>query len=205
MYLFDKANFEITEDSIDLDKGMYTAKMATLDVVNSNRRMLMKGVMDQSPSLLVVSDWNHSAGHGDAAPVAKASLVEVESDLIASFEYQMDDPISKRSFDRVMYLKDRVEFSLGYKVKEYTIDYDAECLKIYKAQFKEGSPVTMGASPDTKVQEGELEVSFDSWLATKLKTKTKKQDQKFDMTTAETVSLINELKRRNFNFKLLAR
>ena len=208
LYLYDVQGAKLELDAFDEKKGTYKAKVATLNVRNGNYRMLVSGVLAPDNGYLVGSDWNHSAGMGDAAPVAKVELYEESESMIANFQHDISDERSMASFRRVMFLREAIEFSLGYKVTEYTIDYEDECMKVYKALFKEATPTAFGASPDTKVVDSAgSRQDFDDWFSKELangKPKEKEEEKKeITINDTNTLTLINELKRREFDFGLL--
>ena len=205
LYVYDTPAKLVT-DQVDVEKGRYRALVATLDVVNANHRMLASGILGTDTSTVFVSDWNHSAGRGDIPPVAKASLAEQDSAIYASFQHDIENERSMDSFRRNMFFKDELQFSLGYRVKEYSINYEEEYIKVLEADFREVTPAVMGASPNTKVVDKGKDLAFDVWFASEVgKGKSKDEEEvktEIDFDNVSTLNLVNALRKRKFDFSI---
>ena len=161
-------------DNFDEEKGTYRALVATLDVVNANRRMLTSGILGKDINTVFVSEWNHSSARDYYPPVAKAAISEQDKTIYAVIQHDLSDEASMKSFKRNLFFKDELEFSLSYYIKEYVINYEEEYIKVTKADFREVTPAVAGASPGTKVVDQGKEMSLDSWLNGQFKKPEKK-------------------------------
>ena len=132
-------------DKFDEEKGTYRALVATLDVVNANRRMLASGILGKDASTVFVSEWNHSSARDYYPPVAKAIISEQDKIIYANMQHDLSDEASMRSFKRNMFFKDELQFSLAYHIKEYVINYEEEYIKVTKADFREVTPALLWA------------------------------------------------------------
>ena len=187
-------------DNFDEGKGTYRALVATLDVVNANRRMLASGVLGGDTPTVFVSEWNHSSARDYSPPVAKATISEQDKIIYATMQHDLSDEASMRSFKRNMFFKDELQFSLAYQIKEYSINYEEEFIKVIKAEFVEVTPAALGASPGTKVIDQGKEMSLDTWLNAQFKGEEKKEE---GLKSIATTDMLNELRRRKYDFSIL--
>ena len=160
--IFDAAEAELDVDS----KGNLTAVMATLDVVNRNRRMLKAGVLGSKVATIAVSDWMHNSVSGGIfsppteKPVAVGQLREDGKKLIMTASYNMERDYARDSFEYIRDNKPIISFSLGYMPTKYEFlnQGGKEYMGIYQADFFEGSPLVRGleASPGTRVLSADM-------------------------------------------------
>ena len=192
-------------DTFDEEKGTYKALVATLDVVNANRRMLASGILGKNTPTVFVSGWNHSSGKDYYPPVAKAMLIEKDKAIYANIQHDLDNPESMISFKRNLFFKDVLQFSLGYVVEEYLINNEEEFIKVTQADFREMTPAVLGASPNTKVIDQGKELFLDTWLDNKLEKKEENEEENNEekLEDIKTVDMLNELRRRKYDFSIL--
>ena len=196
-------------DQVDIDAGTYKAMVGSLDVVNANRRMLASGILGSESIVVIGSDWNHSSGRGDRMPVSVAKLVEADKQITANFQHDVDDEQSMAALRRVGFLHAQgvaVEFSLGYRINEYSINYEKEYIKILDADFGEVTPAVFGASPGTKILDSATDAEFDTALKAELAKQGTNEPGPtvVDLSKVETVSLVNEMRKRKFDFRVLS-
>ena len=137
------------------------ARVATLDVINRNGRMLNRGVLGENKVSVMVSEWGHNSTPGffesSVTPMTYGDLTESNGAIHLDAVY----PNLQRTLDAFAHLKhmrDMLGFSLTYRPTEYTWakseDEEDMYLSIDKADFYEVTPDSkyFVASPGTKVE-----------------------------------------------------
>ena len=140
-----------------------TSRVARLDVINKNRRLLKADVMQRDTVRIVVSDWGHDSvprstffgGTPRKKPVGIADLTQSGSFLMADTLYPTGRPESLDSYDYVKTYRDIIGYSVTYRPMKYSYkrNKDGVYVEIEKAEFAEVTPDVNNfvASPGTRV------------------------------------------------------
>jgi len=133
----------------DDKEGSFTARIATLNVIDKDGDITRQGAFPQGKEVLV-SAYQHGSWMG-ALPVGKAVINESGDDVIAEGEFNLNTQIGKEHYEAVKFSGGLQEWSYGFRVEESgdeTID-DQQVRVIKKVDPYEISPVLLGAGVDT--------------------------------------------------------
>ena len=137
-----------------------TARVASLGVKNANGRTLASGVLGgkDAKARAVLSAWNHSSMPGffdkGQMPVGYGTIEESKDNryLMAEWGF-LDGPEADKTYDLLKSHRG-IQWSIGYKPTKY----DEAGLVIMRATVVEGSPVILGASPNTRTTRVDAEL-----------------------------------------------
>ena len=135
------------------DAGAFTARIATLNVIDKDSDVTVKGAFEGSAPVRV-SRFNHSSAVRDDLPVGVATIQEVGDQVIAEGQLNLDTPGGQQLYDTLKFeAKNGVasEWSYGFTVEE-SDDGEQDDQKVrFLRRLKafEISPVMRGAGLDT--------------------------------------------------------
>jgi phage head maturation protease len=135
------------------DAGSFTARIATLDVIDKDNDVTIKGAFEGSDPVRV-SRFNHSSAVRDDLPVGVATIQEVGDQVIAEGQLNLDTVGGRDLYDTLKFeAKNNVrsEWSYGFTVEE-SEDGEQDDQKVrFLRRLKafEISPVMRGAGMDT--------------------------------------------------------
>ncbi len=152
----------------DATKGQVSAVFATLDVVDKDGDVTVKGAFkDGAPC--VISDWNHTSWSG-ARPVGKGVIREVGNEAVFEGHFFMNTSHGRDAFETVKGMSEDggpgCEWSYGFDVLDSepaTKDssYGKEHRRTLKSmRVHEVSPVMVGAGVGTRVLSMKSEKTF---------------------------------------------
>lgn len=135
----------------DADKGEVDAVFATLDVIDRDNDVTLKGAfVDGAP--VVISAYGH-ASWGGALPTGKGTIREVGNEAVMSGRFFMDTQHGADTFRTVKGLGEMQEWSYGYDVT--LSDYgekDGQRVRFLKGlKTYEVSPTLQGAGINTRL------------------------------------------------------
>ena len=135
------------------DAGAFTARIATLNVIDKDNDVTVKGAFEGSDPVRV-SRFNHSSAVRDDLPVGVAAIQEVGDQVIAEGQLNLDTVGGRDLYDTLKFeAKNNVasEWSYGFTVEE-SEDGEQDDQKVrFLRRLKafEISPVMRGAGMDT--------------------------------------------------------
>ncbi len=135
------------------DAGAFTARIATLGVIDKDNDVTIKGAFEGSDPVRV-SRFNHSSAVRDDLPVGVATIKEVGDDVIADGQLNLDTAGGRDLYDTLKFeARNGVasEWSYGFTVEE-SEDGEQDDQKVrFLRRLKafEISPVMRGAGLDT--------------------------------------------------------
>lgn len=135
------------------DAGAFSARIATLNVIDKDNDVTMKGAFEGSDPVRV-SRFNHSSAVRDDLPVGVATIQEVGDQVIAEGQLNLDTVGGRDLYDTLKFeAKNNVasEWSYGFTVEE-SEDGEQDDQKVrFLRRLKafEISPVMRGAGMDT--------------------------------------------------------
>ena len=128
--------------------GAFTARIATLNVVDADNDVTLSGAFPNKTVL--VSAYQHGSWQG-ALPVGKAVIREDGDEVIAEGEFNLATDTGKEHYEAIKFLGSLQEWSYGFRATEYELskrdEKDVRLLK--KVDPFEISPVIKGAGKDT--------------------------------------------------------
>jgi HK97 family phage prohead protease len=138
--------FELKADDAE---GSFTARIATLGVIDKDDDIIQPGAFPAAKDV-VVSSFQHTSWQG-ALPIGMASLAENGQEAIATGRLFLDTTGGSDAHKFLKQAGNLVEWSFGFKVDEWTM---AEVLgkrvrHIMKLEPYEVSPVLVGAGINT--------------------------------------------------------
>ena len=143
-----EANMEKKSIQIELKRdkpGTFIARIATLNVIDADADITLPGAFPQDKTILV-SAYQHGSWMG-SLPVGKAVIQEVEDQVIAQGEFNLNTESGKEHYEAVKFSGDLQEWSYAFKPIEYEMGkqdgQDVRFLK--KVDPFEISPVLKGA------------------------------------------------------------
>lgn len=149
----------------DAAKGHVQAVFATLDVVDKDGDVTVKGAFDNG-SPVIVSDWNHKSWDG-AKPVGKGVIREVGNEVVADMQFFMNTTHGRDAFETVKALSEDgpgTEWSYGFDVVDSEPGNKAKGpdhrRTLKKMKVHEVSPVMIGAGVGTRVTAVKSEKTF---------------------------------------------
>lgn len=137
---------KITDES----KGQVEAVFATLDVIDSDGDVTLKGAFDDGAPVRI-SAYNHKSWK-DALPVGRGTIHEVGGEAILKGEFFLSTTHGRDTFETVKAMDDLQEWSYGYDVvdAEQGTKDDRSVQFLKKLKVHEVSPVILGAGVDTR-------------------------------------------------------
>ena len=150
----DKSMSNIVRKSVDLklksDKeGSFTARIATLDVIDKDGDVTVAGAFPEGREVLV-SAYDHSSWMGEL-PVGKATLTEKDNEVVAEGQFNLNSQSGKEHYEAVKFSGNLQQWSYGFTITESGEETrDGQEVRILKAlEPYEISPVLLGAGSDT--------------------------------------------------------
>lgn len=148
----------------DAAKGHVTAVFATLDVVDKDGDVTVKGAF-RDGAKVAISDWNHTSWQG-AKPVGKGTIREDGKDVVCEMQFFMSTTHGREAFETVKSMHDDgpgVQWSYGFDVLDAEpaqkgSSFGEKHRRTLKSmQVHEVSPVMIGAGVDTRVTDVKAE------------------------------------------------
>lgn len=131
-------------------EGSFTAKIATLNVIDKDGDVTVAGAFPEGKEVLV-SAYQHESWQG-ALPVGKAVISEKGEDVLAEGEFNLATQTGREHYEAVKFSGGLQEWSYGFQVKdmEPDADWEGQKVRILKSVDPyEISPVLLGAGIDT--------------------------------------------------------
>ena len=152
LYFDSFSDTELVDVSEREGTGLVSAYIATLGVMNRNKRFIALDAVKDEFSV-VVSDYNHSSAINpfiEGRPPVAAGTVYKDGRrlLLKDAVYPMDVDRSRDAFKMLQVTKSAVDWSIAYT--PFEADRRSDGLYISKMRAYETSPVGMGASPNTR-------------------------------------------------------
>lgn len=150
-----EANMErknFTGVQLKADKpGQFIARIATLNVVDSDGDVTLPGAFPDGKSILV-SAYQHGSWNG-GLPVGKAVIQEKGNEVLIEGEFNLNTETGKEHYNTIKFAPELQEWSYGFKAIEHSFEQregkDVRLLK--KLDVFEASPVLKGAGVGTAV------------------------------------------------------
>lgn len=150
-------------------EGSFIARIATLNVVDKDGDVTLPGAFPESKEVLV-SAYQHESWMG-ALPVGKAVIKEVDNDVIAEGQFNLDMESGREHYEAVKFSGGLQEWSYGFQVTKAGEDTrDGEKVRVIETvEPYEISPVLLGAGIGTatlaiKNQKSTLKEQSDTTL-----------------------------------------
>lgn len=151
------------EDTDNENVKVIVARVASLDVVNKNNRLLPSGILGDKRVMVAMSNYDHDSIQGGflgirgtSLPVAQSDMYEKNGALWTRTEFDLTDEESNRHFIRLNRVRDVMGFSIGYypiKAEMVVVpNRRRKAQKITDADFIEHTPTMTPASPGTGVR-----------------------------------------------------
>ena len=140
------------------EEGAFTARIATLDVIDHDGDLTRPGAFPKKDVL--VSAYQHGSWNG-ALPVGKATIREEGNAAIAEGKFNLATTTGRDHYEAVKFAGDKQEWSYGFKVIGSAPDKEIEAYAkehdgarpvriITKVEPYEISPVLLGAGINTQ-------------------------------------------------------
>lgn len=132
-------------------EGSFTAKIATLNVIDKDGDVTIPGAFPEGKEVLV-SAYQHESW-GGALPVGKAIIREKGENVLAEGEFNLATQTGREHYEAVKFSGGLQEWSYGFSVKdvEPEVDWEGQKVRLLKAvEPYEISPVLLGAGIDTQ-------------------------------------------------------
>jgi HK97 family phage prohead protease len=137
----------------DADKGEITGVFSTLNVIDSDGDVTLKGAFEDGAKVRI-SAYGHKSWEG-ALPVGKATIKEVGNEAIFDGRIFLDTQAGRDTFTVIKELgaDGLQEFSYGYDPLEYSYgEYEGRDVRfLSKLKVHEVSPVLLGAGVGTRL------------------------------------------------------
>lgn len=137
----------------DADKGEITAVFATLNVVDSDGDVTVKGAFPTGAKVRI-SAYGHTSWEG-RLPVGKGTIREVGDEAILDGKFFLDTPEGRDTFTVVKELGDDglQEFSYGYDPVKFSYgEFEGRDVRfLEELKVHEVSPVLLGAGVGTRL------------------------------------------------------
>ncbi|MDD5095625.1 MAG: HK97 family phage prohead protease [Dehalococcoidia bacterium] len=101
---------ELKEDK----PGVFTAKIATLNVIDKDQDVTLPGSFPQGKSILI-SAYQHESWMG-ALPVGKGTVKEVGNDVIVEGEFNLKTETGREHYETIKFAPELQEWSYGFRV-----------------------------------------------------------------------------------------
>lgn len=131
-------------------EGAFTAKIATLNVIDKDGDVTISGAFPEGKEVLV-SAYQHESW-GGALPVGKAIIKEIGNDVIAEGEFNLKTQTGREHYEAVKFSGGLQEWSYGFTVKDANNEgeFEGQKVRILKSvEPYEISPVLLGAGVGT--------------------------------------------------------
>lgn len=132
--------------------GSFTARIATLNVVDKQGDETLPGAIEEGKEILV-SAYMHGSWTGgkDSLPIGKAVLRETETEILGDGEFNLKTETGREHYETIKFSGGLQEWSYGFKVDESTEEQrDGHRVRILeKITIFEMAPVLKGAGTDT--------------------------------------------------------
>lgn len=134
----------------DAEQGLVEAVFATLNVVDKDGDVTVKGAFEDGAAVRI-SAYGHTSW-GGVLPVGKGTIHEADDEAVLSGQFFMDTPHGRDTFATVKGLGTLGEWSYGFDVLESGKDtLDGETVNVLrKLKVHEVSPVLLGAGVNTR-------------------------------------------------------
>lgn len=134
----------------DADKGEVVAVFATLDVIDSDRDVTVKGAFETGAPVRI-SAYGHKSWEG-LLPVGKGTIREIGQEAVMEGRFFLDTVAGRDTFTVVKELGDLQEWSYGYDVEDSEPgEVNGQNVRILKKlKVHEVSPVLLGAGVGTR-------------------------------------------------------
>lgn len=136
----------------DETKGTVEAVFATLDVIDADGDVTLKGAFDDGAPVRI-SAYNHQSWK-DALPVGRGTIHETDGEAILKGQFFLETQHGRDHFETVKGMGELQEWSYGYDIVEAdkgTKD-DQQVQFLKKLKVHEVSPVILGAGVDTRTR-----------------------------------------------------
>jgi len=150
----DKKMTDIERKSVRLEfkddkEGEFTARIATLNVVDSDGDMTKPGAFPEGKEILI-SSYQHGSWMGEL-PVGKAVIHEKDDEVIAEGEFNLKTTTGKDHYEAVKFTGELQEWSYGFLPIEAADEtHDGQKIRVLtKVEPFEISPVLKGAGVGT--------------------------------------------------------
>jgi len=135
----------------DDKKGEFTARIATLNVIDKDGDVTLPGAFPEGKSILI-SAYQHESWMG-ALPVGKGVIREDGDDVLVDGQFNLKTETGKEHYETVKFAPELQEWSYGFTVKDFEQDAEWEGNSVYRilkeVDVYEASPVLRGAGIDT--------------------------------------------------------
>jgi len=135
----------------DDKSGSFTAKIASLKVIDSDGDVTLPGAFPDGKTILI-SAYDHTSW-GGALPVGKGTVRESGDDVFVDGEFNLDTETGREHYKTLKFAPELSEWSYGFTVKDFESDAEFEgnrVSRILKAlDVFEASPVLRGAGVGT--------------------------------------------------------
>lgn len=135
------------------DEGKFTAKLATLDVIDHDQDVISPGAMTAGGKILL-STFNHASAHGPSLPVGFAVIREEKGSALADGEFNLDTILGRETFAALKFNQEhgvKQEWSFAYFTKKVSFGQrDNQNVRfLEELDVFEISPVIRGAGIET--------------------------------------------------------
>ena len=167
--------FSVETDEHDEAVKYINARVATLDVVNLNNRIIPSGILGDKTLYVAMSDYEHNsvkpqggmfASQGTAFPVTESLLSEKGDALWTRTRFDTKDDFEKSQFLRLNRVRRVIGFSVAYYARKSEMvtvpNRSRKAEKVKEADFVEFTPTMSPASPGTRVHAIDSLDSYDS-------------------------------------------
>jgi len=140
------SGLKITDES----KGEVEAVFATLDVIDSDGDVTVKGAFDDGAAVRI-SAYNHKSWK-DALPVGRGTIHEVGDQAILKGQFFLATQHGRDTFETIKAMGELQEWSYGFDTvdSERGMKDDQSVQFLKKLKVHEVSPVMLGAGVDTR-------------------------------------------------------
>lgn len=134
--------------------GQFTAKFATLDVIDKDGDVILPGAIPTGKAVLI-SAYMHGSWEGPL-PVGKGVLRVENNDALVDGEFNLNTASGKEHYEAIKFAPELQEWSFGFIVKQVDTESEwAENPKVWRVikllDIFEVSPVLRGAGVDTRL------------------------------------------------------
>ena len=149
----ERKSFIGTEFKEETKPGSFTARIATLNVIDKDSDVTLPGAFPNGKKVLI-SSYQHGSWQG-GLPVGTGIIKEVGDEVLFEGQFNLDSDIGMEHYKVIKFAPDLQEWSYGFRVKELETNVEWQGQPVSRILKKlvviEVSPVLQGAGIDTAV------------------------------------------------------
>jgi hypothetical protein len=191
--------FSLELKDADDGTGEFSAVIATLDVVDKDNDVTLRGAFPQGKEVLV-SAYGH-ASWGGILPVGRATIAERGKKAKAEGQFWLNTTIGNDTYNTVKNAGSLQEWSYGFEVKEFSFgEHEGQKVRFIKSVNPfQISPVLVGAGEGTRTLSIKSHLSYSEHLAQVLgdvRTFTERTKERMDVLESQGRALSSDSRGR---------